>query len=319
MNKYIYILLLIATLFVGGCSTIDDDLSECIQMRVYVDFDDPDNIEWGTYSGLKPLENNQKDVRLYLFDKNDNFLSLHYFKTQKVYELPYKNLDSIQYVAIVSNNINADIFPKYSLGDKLIKHPKTEVPFVTLKDDVPYFDIQNITQCPCDFQLKYGFIPTIRKDNEMAPHYIYVERKVGAIRCIVIGLNEFLNKQRIPMGIKDSPYTILFGETPKDISFDGLYTHNWTNHRLPIRSEYNDTIITEYISTFPTLSDREARIKIYLDNYEILKKNEAKNNAVVRPGRLTTVVINFNETYPNEGGMGITSDKWDTVNVTANF
>ncbi|MDD2489590.1 MAG: hypothetical protein PHD62_09005, partial [Bacteroidales bacterium] len=64
MNKFIHILIIFAMVFVGGCSTIDDDLSKCIQMRVYVDYDDPDAVEWGSYNGFKTLDNNPKDVKL---------------------------------------------------------------------------------------------------------------------------------------------------------------------------------------------------------------------------------------------------------------
>lgn len=306
--------------FVGGCSSIDDDLSECVQMRVYVDFDDPDAVEWGNYSGFKTLDNSPKEVKLYIFDKYDNYIGVHYIKTQKVYELPYKEIDSIQYIAIVSNDIFDDIFPDFAVGEKLIKEAKANIPFITLNDATPYYDIFNISQSPHDFQMKYGFIPTIRKDNEMAPHYIYVERKAGAIRCIIIGLNEYLNKENAEIAEKDSPYSVIFGETPKDVSFDGQFTENWTHYKLPILTEINDTIITEFVNAFPTSSERESEIKIFKHNYQVLKKNGAKNNAVVHPGRATTVIINFNETTPpNQGGMGVTSDKWDSVNVIANF
>lgn len=89
---------------------------------------------------------------------------------------------------------------------------------------------------------------------------------------------------------------------------------------LRISSEINDTITTEFVNTFPSSPDRDSEIKIFKYNYQILKKNAAKNNAVVRAGRATTVIINFRDIVPpNEGGMGITSDKWDSVNVYANF
>ena len=305
--------------FVGGCSTLDDDLSKCIQMRVYVDYDDPDAVEWGSYNGFKTLDNNPKDVKLYIFDKYDNFIAVHYITTQKVYELPYKEIDSIQYIAVVSNDILDNIFPNFDKGERLIKSAKADVPFISLIEATPYYDISNISQSPNDFQMKYGFIPTIRKDNEMAPHYIYVERKVGAIRCIIIGLNEYLNKENAEIAAKDSPYSVLFGETPKEINFEGRFTENWTNYVLPIITEINDTITTEFVNAFPTSSDRESEIKIFKHNYQVVKKNGAKNNAVVRPGRATTVIINFNDMTTGEGGMGVTTDKWDSVIVNANF
>lgn len=320
MNKYIYILLLIATLFVGGCSTIEDDLSDCVQMRVYVDYDDPDDVEWGNYYGIKTLDNSPKDVKLYIADKNNTLIGVHYLKTQKVYELPYKEYDSVYYIAVVSNHISDDIFPTFNLGEKITDPRKANIPFITLKDDFSYYDIHNISQSPHDFQMKFGYIPTIRTDNPMAPHYIYVERKVGAIRCIIIGLNAYLNKENAEIAAKDSPYSVIFGETPKNIGFDGHFIENWTNYKLPIISEINDTITTEFVNTFPSLSDRASEIKIFKHNYQVLKKNGAKNNAVVRAGKPITVIINFNETTPpGEGGMGVTTDKWDSVNVVANF
>lgn len=320
MKNYLYRLILIALLFVGGCSTIDDDLSNCIQMRVYIDYDDPDEVEWGNYYGIRTLDNAPRDVKLYIADKNHNLLGVHYLKTQKVYELPYKQYDSVYYIAVVSNYISDEIFPTFHIGEKITDPQKADIPFITLKDDLPYFDIDNISQSPHDFQMKYGFIPTIRTDNPMAPHYIYVERKVGTIRCIIIGLNAYLNKENAEIARKDSPYSIIFGETPKNIGFDGHFLENWTNCKLPIKSEINDTITTEFVNTFPSSVDRESEIKIFKDNYQILKKNGAKNNAVVRAGRPITVTINFNETISsNDGGMGITSDKWDSVNVIANF
>lgn len=320
MNKVIYILVLIIGLFFYGCSKIDDDLSECIQMRVYVDYDDPDPVEWGNYNGIKTLDNKPKDVKLYIFDKYDNFIDVHYITTHKVYDLPYKELDSIQYIAIVSNDDFIKILPDFVKGERLKKDAKNDIPFITLEANDPYHDIQNISQSPDDFQMKYGFIPTIRKDNEMAPHYIYVERKVGAIRCIIIGLNEFLSKENSQIADKNSPYTILFGETPKDVCYNGNYTRNWTHINLPIIKEINDTITTEFVNTFPTSSEKESEIKIFKHNYQVLKKNGSKNNVIIYPGRPRTVIINFNEnTSSNEGGMGVTSDKWDTVNVEANF
>lgn len=320
MNKLIYLLILFAMVFVGGCSTIDDDLSDCIQMRVYVDFDDPDAVEWGNYRGFKTLDDNPSNVKLYIYDKYDNYIGVHYITTQKVYELPYKEIDSVQYVAVVANDVMDDIFPNFVKGSRLIKGTKADTSFITLKNASPYYDIQNMSQSPHDFQMKYGFVPTIRKDNAMAPHYIYVERKVGAIRCIIIGLNEYLNKENKEIAEKDSPYTIIFGETPKEVSFEGRFTDKWTNHTLPILSERNDTIITEFVNTFPSSPNRDSEIKIFKYNYQILKKNTAKNNAVVRAGRATTVIINFIDIVPpGEGGTGISSDKWDTVNVYANF
>ncbi|MBP1644797.1 MAG: hypothetical protein H6Q16_372 [Bacteroidetes bacterium] len=320
MNKFLYILILIAALFVGGCSTIEDDLDDCIQMRVYIDFDDPDDVEWGNYYGIKTLDNSPKDVKLYISDKNNNLLGVHYLKTQKVYELPYKQYDSVYYIAVVSNYISDDIFPNFHIGEKITSPEKANIPFISLKDDFSYYDINNISRSPHDFQMKFGFIPTIRKDNEMAPHYIYVERKVGAIRCIIIGLNAFLNKENAEIAQKDSPYAIIFGETPKDIGFDGRFIENWTNYKLPIISEINDTITTQFVNTFPTLSERASEIKIFKHNYQVVKKNGAKNNAVVRAGKPTTVIINFNETTPpGEGGMGVSTDKWDSVIVNANF
>lgn len=320
MNKLLYILLLFATLFVGGCSTLDDDLSDCVQMRVYVDFDDPDAVEWGNYRGFKTLDDHPDNVKLYVYDKYDTYLATHYITTQKVYDLPYKEIDSVQYVAIVANDVLDNIYPDFIKGSRLIKGTKADTSFITLKDAPPYYDILNISRSPHDFQMKYGFVSTIRKDNEMAPHYIYVERKIGAIRCIIIGLNEYLNKENSVLAQKDEPYTIVFGETPKEVSFEGRFTNKWTHHILPILSEVNDTITTEFVNTFPTSPEKESVIKIFKYNYEILKKDAPKNSAVVRAGRATTVIINFIDIVPpNEGGTGITSDKWDTVNVYANF
>lgn len=320
MNKLLYILLLFAMSFVWGCSTIDDDLSECIQMRVYVDFDEPDAIEWGNYRGFKTLDDNPSNVKLYIYDKYDTYIGVHYITTQKVYELPYKEIDSIQYIAVVSNDVMDDIYPDFVKGARLIKGTKVDIPFITLNDASPYYDIPNISQSPKDFQMRYGFVSTIRKDNEMAPHFIFVERKVGTIRCIIIGLNEYLNKENSRLAEKDAPYTIIFGETPKEVSFEGRFTDKWTNYRLPIISEINDTITTEFVNSFPSSPSRDSEIRIFKYNYQILKKNSAKNNAVVRAGRATTVIINFIDIVPpNEGGTGISSDKWDTVNVYANF
>ncbi|HBN06890.1 MAG TPA: hypothetical protein DD434_14070 [Bacteroidales bacterium] len=290
-------------------------------MRVYVDYDDPDDVEWGNYYGIKTLDNCPKDVKLYIADKNNTLIGIHYLKTQKVYELPYKEYDSVYYIADCFQSYIRPIYSQlFKLGEKITDPRKANIPFITLKDDFSYYDINNISQSPHDFQMKFGYIPTIRTDNEMAPHYIYVERKVGAIRCIIIGLNAYLNKENAEIAAKDSPYSVIFGETPKNIGFDGHFIENWTNYKLPIISEINDTITTEFVNTFPSLSDRASEIKIFKHNYQVLKKNGAKNNAVVRAGKPITVIINFNETTPpGEGGMGVTTDKWDSVVVNANF
>ena len=154
----------------------------------------------------------------------------------------------------------------------------------------------------------------------MAPHFIYVKRKVGAIRCIIIGLNKYLEGENSAIAQKESPYTIMFGETKKAVSFNGSLTGGNVNYIFPNYSEKNDTIITTFINTLPTSSDNASEIKIYKSNYLISKKNNQKNTAVVREGRAVTVIINFSETVaPNEGGMGVSTDKWDSVNVNANF
>jgi hypothetical protein len=320
MNKFLYILFILAGAVTWGCSTLEDDLTDCVQMRVYVDFDDPDAIEWGNYTGLKTLDDNPKYVKLYIFDKHNSFLGVHYITTQKVYELPYKQYDSVQYIAVVSNDIYNDLYPNYITGQQLLKGTKTDTSFISLKSSNPYYQINNIAQSPGDFQIDYGYIPTIRTDNKMAPHFIYVKRKVGAIRCIIIGLNKYLEGENSAIAQKESPYTIMFGETKKAVSFNGSLTGGNVNYIFPNYSEKNDTIITTFINTLPTSSDNASEIKIYKSNYLISKKNNQKNTAVVREGRAVTVIINFSETVaPNEGGMGVSTDKWDSVNVNANF
>ncbi len=318
MKKYIYILLALVGAFNWGCSAIDDDLTECEQMRVYIDFDDPDAVEWGSYMGSRTLDDSPKDARIYIFDKNDNFLGSHLITTQKVYELPYKNYDSVQYVVIVSNDIYNKIFPDFAKGQKLLKGVKFDTTFVSLLNTSPYYDVNNIAQSPVDFQIDYGFIPTIRKDNPMAPHFLYVKREVGAIRCIIIGLNKYMEGENVAQ--QKDPYTIMFGETRKGINYQGKKAGNWVNYVFPNYTEKNDTITTPFINALPSSTEKESEIKIFKSNYQILKKNKAKNVAIVREGRAITVIIDFNNyVAPNDGGFGVSSDKWDSVNVNANF
>ena len=332
MKKLIYLLLLLAGSLTWGCSTLEDDLSDCEQMRIYLDFDDPDPVSWGNYTGRRTLDDRPTNVKLYIFDMKDVCLGIHYLTTQTVYELPYKDYDSVQYIAILAEDIYNDIFPNYTKGQKLNKGVKFDTAFIRLKDAAPYYNINNISQSTVDFQMKYDKIPTLRTDNVMAPHYVYVERKVGAIRCVVLGLNKYLEKEEAALaGIKRKilntssriyrpiDYTIIFGETSKSLSYEGKLMGNWTNYRLPIATNVGDTIITEFTNTFPSSTNHDSEIKIYKDSYQILKKNTTKYSASVSAGQPRTIVIDFRDIVQEQTGSGISTDEWDTVNVVANF
>ncbi|MBP1630651.1 MAG: hypothetical protein H6Q15_1544 [Bacteroidetes bacterium] len=301
-------------MFCVSCDSIEDDLSDCVQMRVYADFDDPEPIEWGNYFGTRTLIDNHKYAKIYIFDKEYHFIASHIINTTTVVELPYKQYDSIRYVLISSNDINNSIFPEYHSGDKL-----NDSIFISLDRGEDRCNIKNIAKSPVDFQIDNGYIKTIRSDIPMAPHYLYLKRKVGAIRCIVIGLEKFLEKNYANKYKNDDPVTVIFGDTKNKINYKGNYVGEWVSYAFSQYNNRNDTIVTEYINSLASLDEKESEIKVFKGDLLVNKKDATKNAARVRQGQVTTVIINFNELYSSEGGFGVSSDEWDPVNVDAQF
>lgn len=301
-------------MFLFSCEKIEDDLSGCLQMRVYADFDDPEPIEWGNYFGTRTLIDNHKYAKIYIFDKEYNFIASHIINTNTVVELPYKQYDSIRYVLISSNDINNSIFPEYHSGDKL-----NDSIFISLDRGEDRCNLKNIAKSPVDFQIDNGYIKTIRSDIPMAPHYLYLKRKVGAIRCVVIGLEKFLEKNYTDISKNDDPVTVIFGDTKNKINYKGNYIGEWVSYAFSQYNNRNDTIVTEYINSLASLDEKESEIKVFKGDFLVNKKGITKNAARVRQGQVITVIINFNDEDSNEGGFGVSSDEWDPVNVDAQF
>lgn len=281
---------LVAAFVTMGCT--EEDISQCAPdtYRLTVKAFDAD--------GKELTAETVKEVSLYVFDQNKQFLGVHTQTTlgQSV-ELNYPAHEQLTVVAWGNGQQGHQTMPTLTVGDKM------ETAFVSL---IQTKAAMATVQSPDD--LFHGYI-ALSKENLKVENQLPTYRKTSGVAITARKLRQFANAN-------DNNFTYVLRQTGNKINFEGKEAGDCSNY-IPAASftENKDEFIAPIFNILATASDIE--VDIFHGEIHVATITKAPDGTPlkVEAGKVLNILIDFT----GDITVSVTVTPWGVQHVWKEF
>ena len=265
------LLILMVTSFVSmGCTK--EDLSQCptfsheFIVRAY-------DIDGNNISQSDDV----KEITVYVFDEQDNFLALHQAEIERNIKLSYPDNGKL-YIVVLGNSANdKQKVPILNIGDKL------ETAHILLIMNAQVKLMSQIANSPDDL---FKGRKEVVKCKSNTPQEIAIHRKVGSVVITTKGIKEYANTTS-----DDFHYVLRSGKSR--INFMGQTLGDDVHHKP--KSKFNNGLFESSIFNILPPTDSNIMVDIYngASLVATIEKDANGNPLIVNKGELLNIYANF--------------------------